>query len=283
MPRDRIGIVLGVTGAQELAIAMAARLQHPIWRKAMRDSGLEEGQIDDVVDRIRKSFPEWTEASFPGLLGNVVAGRVANRLDLHGPNCVTDAACASALAAVSMAISDLQLGRADVVITGGVDTMNDVFMYVCFSKTPALSPHRRLPPLLQGRRRHHARRGTRHVRAEAPARRRARRRPRLRRDPRPGRRLRRARQERVRAAAPRARRARCAAPTTDAGYSPATVELLEAHGTGTVAGDAAEFAGLCSVFDAAGREDRQWCALGSVKSQIGHTKAAAAPRGCSRR
>src|SRR5580704_10387657 len=137
--RDRIGVVLGVTGAQELAIAMSARLQHPIWRKAMRDSGLEEGQVDDVIRRIRAGFPEWTEASFPGLLGNVVAGRVANRLDLHGPNAVTDAACPSALAAVSAAIGDLVLGRADVVITGGVDTMNDVFMYVCFSKTPALS------------------------------------------------------------------------------------------------------------------------------------------------
>jgi acyl transferase domain-containing protein len=65
----------------------------------------------------------------------------------------------------------------------------------------------------------------------------------------------------------------------EAGYSPATVELVEAHGTGTVAGDAAEFEGLRSVFDAAGRADRQWCALGSVKSQIGHTKAAAGAAG----
>ncbi len=35
---------------------------------------------------------------------------------------------------------ELQPGRADVVVTGGVDTFNDIFMYMCFSKTPALSP-----------------------------------------------------------------------------------------------------------------------------------------------
>ncbi|MEQ1507874.1 MAG: acyltransferase domain-containing protein, partial [Myxococcota bacterium] len=64
-----------------------------------------------------------------------------------------------------------------------------------------------------------------------------------------------------------------------AGYSPATVELVEAHGTGTKAGDAAEFEGLRIAFDESGREDRQWCALGTVKSQIGHTKAAAGAAG----
>ena len=70
----------------------------------------------------------------------MVAGRIANRFDLRGTNAVTDAACASSLAAVSMGINELQLGQSDLVITGGVDAMNDIFMYLCFSKTPALSP-----------------------------------------------------------------------------------------------------------------------------------------------
>jgi acyl transferase domain-containing protein/acyl carrier protein len=278
VPRDRIGVVLGVTGAQELAIAMAARLQHPIWRKAMRDSGLEEGQIEDVIGRIRKSFPEWTEASFPGLLGNVVAGRVANRLDLHGPNCVTDAACASALAAVSMAVSELQLGHADVMISGGVDTMNDVFMYVCFSKTPALSRTGDCRPfskdadgtmlgeglaLFALKRLADAERDGDRVYAVLKG-------------------LGAAsdgRAKSVYAPLPEGQARALRRAYDAAGYSPATVELLEAHGTGTVAGDAAELAGLCTVFNEAGRSDRQWCALGSVKSQIGHTKAAAGAAG----
>ena len=57
-----------------------------------------------------------------------------------------------------------------------------------------------------------------------------------------------------------------------AGYDPRTVELVEAHGTGTPAGDAAEVAALTEVF---GSAQRPWCALGSAKSQFGHTKSAA--------
>ncbi|MDX1495296.1 MAG: acyltransferase domain-containing protein, partial [Longimicrobiales bacterium] len=64
-----------------------------------------------------------------------------------------------------------------------------------------------------------------------------------------------------------------------ADYSPATVELVEAHGTATKAGDAAEVRGLTSVFAPENEEGARWCALGSVKSQIGHTKAAAGSAG----
>ncbi|TBR17120.1 acyltransferase domain-containing protein, partial [bacterium] len=60
--------------------------------------------------------------------------------------------------------------------------------------------------------------------------------------------------------------------------SPATVELVEAHGTGTKAGDAAEVKALVEVYRAA-RPEGTWAALGSVKSNIGHTKAAAGSAG----
>src|SRR5207244_2566490 len=63
-----------------------------------------------------------------------------------------------------------------------------------------------------------------------------------------------------------------------AGYGPETVELVEAHGTGTKAGDAAEVEALDEVFGAAAARPRS-CALGSVKGQIGHTKAAAGAAG----
>ncbi|RPJ75720.1 MAG: acyltransferase domain-containing protein, partial [Desulfobacteraceae bacterium] len=63
-----------------------------------------------------------------------------------------------------------------------------------------------------------------------------------------------------------------------AGVDPATVDLVEAHGTGTRVGDKVEFQALCQVMGTAdGR--RQRCALGSVKSMIGHTKAAAGAAG----
>ncbi|MEZ4580032.1 MAG: ketoacyl-synthetase C-terminal extension domain-containing protein, partial [Desulfobacterales bacterium] len=65
-----------------------------------------------------------------------------------------------------------------------------------------------------------------------------------------------------------------------ASYSPETVELVEAHGTATKPGDKAEIEALTTVFgDQTKRKDKQWCALGSVKSQIGHTKSAAGTAG----
>ena len=65
-----------------------------------------------------------------------------------------------------------------------------------------------------------------------------------------------------------------------AGVTPDTIELIEAHGTGTKVGDATEIAGAREVFSASSRaRPPEWCALGSVKSQIGHTKAAAGAAG----
>ena len=89
---------------------MTARLQRPIWENAMRQVGLLESEVQVAAQRIADHYVPWQESTFPGLLGNVVAGRIANRLDLGGTNCVTDAACASAFSAISMAINELYLG-----------------------------------------------------------------------------------------------------------------------------------------------------------------------------
>ena len=149
--RDRVGVILGVTGTLELVIPLGARLGHPIWKKALKEAGVAEPIAADVVRRISDSYVGWQENSFPGLLGNVAAGRIANRLDLGGTNCVVDAACGSSLAAVHMALMELSAGKADVILSGGLDTFNDIFMYMCFSKTPALSPDRRRPTVFLGR------------------------------------------------------------------------------------------------------------------------------------
>ncbi len=137
--RDRMSVILGVTSAQELLGAMVSRLQRPVWTKALREMGLPESEVSEACERIEAHYTPWQEATFPGVLGNVVAGRIANRLNLGGTNCVTDAACASTFSALSMAVNELEVGQSDVVICGGADTMNDIFMYLCFSKTPALS------------------------------------------------------------------------------------------------------------------------------------------------
>ena len=261
LPRERISVILGVTSGQELLSTMASRLQRPVWVKALREAGIPESQVSEICDRIAASYVPWQESTFPGLLGNVVAGRIANRFDLGGTNCVTDAACASTFSAVSMAVNELALGQADLVITGGVDTLNDIFMYMCFSKTPALSRTGDCRPFSDEADGTMLGEGLAMVAlkrlddAEAAG-------------------------DRIYAVlrgvgsssdgraksvyAPRAegqalalRRAYAAA-----GYGPETVELVEAHGTGTTAGDLAEFEALRTVFDESGRPDRQWCALG---------------------
>ncbi len=278
LDRERMSVILGVTAGQELMNEMASSLQRPIWQKALREAGLPEDEVQDACDRIYAHFVKWEESTFPGLLGNVVAGRIANRFDLGGTNCVTDAACASAFSAMHMAINELYLGDSDVVIAGGVDTFNDIFMYMCFSKTPALSATGDCRPfsdqadgtlLGEGmamfalKRLEDAERDGDHIYAVVQG----------------------------VGSSSDGRSKSIYAPLSSgqakaltrayehAGYGAETVELLEAHGTGTKAGDVAEFGGLREVFDATGRADRQWCALGSVKSQVGHTKAAAGAAG----
>jgi len=275
--RERVSVILGSSTLGRVG-TMDARIQRPVWLRALREQGIPEEQAQAACDRIAAQYVPWQEATFPGLLSNVVAGRIANRLDLHGTNCTVDAACASSLAAVAAAVNELSLGQADLVITGGVDATNNPLMYVCFSKTPALSPTGDVRPFAEdadgtmlgeglamvGLKRLDAaeRDGDRiyavirglgsssdghggAIYAPMP-------------------------QGQVRAL----RRA-----YTAAGYGPATVELVEAHGTATRAGDAAEFESLRQVFGESGRPDGQWCALGTVKSQIGHTKAAAGAAG----
>jgi acyl transferase domain-containing protein len=278
MDRERISVVLGVTSGQQLLNSMVSRLQRPIWIKALRESGIAETEAQTICDRITKNYVPWHESTFPGLLGNVVAGRIANRFDLRGTNAVTDAACASSMAAVSMGINELQLGQSDLVITGGVDTMNDIFMYMCFSKTPALSPTGDCRPfsdaadgtllgeglsMIALKRLGDAERDgdriyavIRGIGASSDG-----------------------RSKSVYAPLPEGQSRALRRTYESAGYGPETVELLEAHGTGTKAGDAAEFEGLRATFAESGRTDKQWCALGSVKSQIGHTKAAAGAAG----
>ncbi|MCH7866524.1 MAG: SDR family NAD(P)-dependent oxidoreductase [Myxococcales bacterium] len=278
LDRSNISVILGVTSGQELLGSMVSRLQRPVWVKALRDSGLPEAEVQAVCDRISDQYTPWRESTFPGLLGNVVAGRIANRLDLGGTNCVTDAACASTFSALSMAVNELYLGDSDMVITGGVDAMNDIFMFMCFSKTPALSPTGDCRPFSDQADGTMLGEGLGMVALK-----------RLEDAERDGDRIYAVinavgsssdgRAKSVYAPLPegQARALRRTYAQTD--FGPEQVELVEAHGTGTKAGDAAEFKGLTTAFSESGREDMQWCAIGSVKSQIGHTKAASAAAG----
>ncbi len=275
--RDRTSVIMGVTGTLELVIPLGARLGHPIWRKALADAGIDPETTEDVVQRIADGYVPWQENSFPGLLGNVAAGRIANRFDFGGTNCVVDAACASSLSALHLAAMELDSGRVDMAITGGVDTFNDIFMYMCFSKTPALSP--------TGNSRPFAKEGDGTILGEGIGSVILKRLDDAKRD-----------NDKIYAvlrgigSSSDGRGNAIYAPSAagqtkalwnayrEADVSPRSIELVEAHGTGTSVGDAVEATALSGVY-AQDNEDETWCAIGSVKSMIGHTKAAAGVAG----
>ncbi|MFJ8135543.1 SDR family NAD(P)-dependent oxidoreductase [Streptomyces sp. NPDC096013] len=258
--RARTSVVFGAEAGSDLSNATTLRAVLPSY-------------YGTIPPGIEEQLPALTEDSFPGMLSNVISGRIANRLDLGGANFTVDAACASSLAAVDVACKELVGGTSDVVLCGGADLHNGINDYVLFSSVHALSPTGRsrafdssadgialgegvacvvLKRLADaerdGDRIYGVIKGVgsssdgRSLGLTAP------------------------RPEGQRAALERAYR--------NAGVSPAEVGLVEAHGTGTVVGDRTELSILSEVFTESGAETGS-CALGSVKSQIGHTKCAA--------
>ncbi|MEU4041262.1 SDR family oxidoreductase [Streptomyces antibioticus] len=258
--RARTSVVFGAEAGSDLSNAATLRAVLPSYYGTV-PAGLDE------------QLPRLTEDSFPGMLANVISGRIANRLDLGGANYTVDAACASSLAALDVACKELVGGTSDVVLCGGADLHNGINDYVLFSSVHALSPTGRsrafddsadgialgegvacvvLKRLADAERDGDRIYGVvkglgsssdgRSLGLTAP------------------------RPEGQRSALERAYR--------NAGVSPADVGLVEAHGTGTVVGDRTELRILSEVFTEAGASSGD-CVLGSVKSQIGHTKCAA--------
>ncbi|HJQ48319.1 MAG TPA: beta-ketoacyl synthase N-terminal-like domain-containing protein, partial [Amycolatopsis sp.] len=270
---DRTGVVLGVAGPTTLSHPLASRLSTPVLKEVVRSCGLTQADAEQIAEKYAAAFAPWEENSFPGLLGNVIAGRVANRLDLGGMNCTVDAACASSLSAVHMAIGELVSGRSDMMITGGCDTENSIFGYMCFSKVGALSKSGYIKPLddsadgtlvgegvgmLALKRLSDAERDGDRVYAVIRG-------------------MGASSDGRFKSIyAPRAEGQQLALRRAyqDADCSPSSVELFEAHATGTRVGDQTELTALGNVLKEA-TDETGYAAIGSVKSQIGHTKGAA--------
>ena len=266
--RKRASVILGVGGGiADLGQQYAVRSALPML-------------MDDVPTSALDQLATWTEDSFPGVLLNVVAGRVANRFDLGGVNYTVDAACASSLAAVYLATRELEAGTSDMVIVGGGDTVQNPFAFLCFSKTQALSPRGRCSPfdasadgiaiseglaiLVLKRLADAERDGDRiyavikGVGGSSDG-----------------------RDKSLTAPRPEGQALALERAYAQAGFSPATIELIEAHGTGTIVGDQAEVATLHQVFSTAGAAPHS-CAIGSVKSMIGHTKSTAGVAGLAK-
>ena len=260
MNRENISVIIGAEGGNDLANSYSFR-------------GYYKQVFGELHEEVKEAFPHTTEDSFPGILANVIAGRITNRLDLGGRNFTVDAACASSLAALDLACQELVLGKSDMVLAGGADLHNGINDYLMFSSTHALSRKGRCATfdseadgialgegiailvlkryedaINDGDRIYSVIKGVggssdgKALGLTAPR-----------------------KVGQVRA---------LERAYTQAGISAASVGLVEAHGTGTVVGDKTELSALTNLFSRSGALPGQ-THLGSVKTQIGHTKCAA--------
>ena len=281
---DRTAVILGNAMAGEKHYLTSFRIYFPEYARELAESpsfaALPEPVRREITrelhDRIGQHLPPVTEDSMPGELANCIAGRLANVFNFHGPNFVCDAACASAMAAISSGIEGLVQNEFDAVITGGIDRNMGAPTFVKFCKIGALSATG-TRPYAQGadgfvmgegaaifllKRLADAERNgdkiyavLRGMGGSSDG-----------------------KGKGITAPNPTGQRLAVERAWQNAGLSPATATLFEGHGTSTKVGDVVEVQGLADVINSAHLPPAT-VALGSVKSNIGHLKGAAGAAG----
>ena len=280
---DRTGIILGTAMGGEMQYVTTARVNWPEYVHWLNESpefaALSSAQRAEIVAqmhaRMDRALPQITEDTMPGELPNIVAGRVANVLNLRGPNFITDAACASSFAAVQAACEALNAGQADAVIAGGVDRNMGASSFVKFCKIGALSASGSRPfgagadgfvmgegsgAFLLKRLADAERDGDkiyaviRGVAGSSDG-----------------------KGKGITAPNPQGQLLAIQRAWENAGLEPSSATLVEAHGTSTRVGDVVEVESLSKMFGPGARPGS--IALGSAKSNIGHLKAGAGAAG----
>jgi acyl transferase domain-containing protein len=212
-----------------------------------------------------------------GGAGSIAANRISYVFDLRGPSMTVDTACSSSLTAAHLALGALRAGECDAAIVGGAMLILTAEPTIGFAKASMLSPDGRckafsaaangyvradgvgavlLRPLADaladGDRIYAVLRGTA-VNQDG-------------------------RTKGMTVPSAAAQEAMLRAGLADARLEPAAVQYVEAHGTGTPVGDPQEATALGAVFGP-GRTNGERCAIGSVKTNIGHAEAGAGMAG----
>ncbi len=235
------------------------------------DKATQDAIINETEIKVDEVFQPITEDTMPGELSNVIAGRVANVLNVNGTNFAVDAACATSIAAADQAINGLRMGNYDMAICGGVDQMMSAAAFIKFSKIGALSPDGSYAfdarangfVMAEGagmmilKRLSDAQRDgdniyctIRAIGASSDG-----------------------KGKGITAPNPKGQRLAVEKCFEQLDYKPNDIQLVEAHGTATKVGDKVEVDALNETFGKEAKPSSIW--LGSVKSQIGHAKAAA--------
>ena len=281
---DRTAVIIGNALSGEKHYLTALRIMFPdLARELERTAGFAAlpAEVRATIEgelhaNINAWLPVITEDTMPGELGNCIAGRIANLFNLHGPNFTTDAACASALAAMDATVDGLLAHEFDVAITGGIDRNMGAHTFVKFCAIGALSPTgtrpysegadgfvmgegaalfivKRLADAVRDEDRIYA--VVRGVGSASDG-----------------------KGKGITAPNPVGQRFAVERAWRNAGLSPAECTLIEGHGTSTSVGDAVELSSLMEAFSGAHAPPGS-IALGSVKSNIGHLKGAAGAAG----
>jgi enediyne polyketide synthase len=147
LPRETTGVLLGNTLTGEFSRANSLRLRWPYVRRVVEAQLIQQGMsedkrltlLKDLEIKYKEPFPEIGDESLAGNLSNTIAGRICNHFDLKGGGYTIDGACSSSLLAIANACSALVTEDLDVAIAGGVDLSLDPFELVGFAKVGALA------------------------------------------------------------------------------------------------------------------------------------------------
>ena len=281
---ERTAVILGNAMAGDTHLYSAARILFPEYAEELEKSPsysslplpVRQAIMEQLHEGVRRRTPPITEDTMPGELANIVAGRIAALYDLKGPNFVADAACASAMAAMSAAIEGLNAHDYDAVLTGGIDTNMSPSTFVKFCKIGALSGTGSRP---------YAEGADGFVMGEGAVTFLLKRLADAERD---GDRIYAVirgfgassdgKGKGITAPNPMGQKLCIRRAWQKTGVTPSPGDMIEGHGTSTPVGDIAEFESLIEAFKDLGLPAGS-IALGSVKSNIGHLKGAAGAAG----
>ncbi|MDJ0757345.1 MAG: beta-ketoacyl synthase N-terminal-like domain-containing protein, partial [Ardenticatenaceae bacterium] len=279
---ERTAVVIGTAMGGELYSTTNMRIYFPEYTAALEKAEtfqelppqLRESMIAEWQTELNEQIPTITEDSMPGELPNIVSGRIANVLNLRGPNFITDAACASSMAALESAVEMLTEHKVDAVVTGGVDRNMGASTFIKFCKIGALSATGTRPfgdgadgfvmgegaaVFLLKRLADAERDGDkiyaviRGVGGASDG-----------------------KGKGITAPNPIGQQLAMQRAWENAELDPTTATMIEAHGTSTRVGDVVEVESLATIF---GKAREKAIGLGSVKSNIGHLKAGAGAAG----
>jgi enediyne polyketide synthase len=266
-PADTTGVILGNTLTGDSSRANSLRLRWPFVRRAAMNAGISGEALRKLEEEFNGPLAAVGEDTLSGGLSNTIAGRICNYFGFHGGGYTVDGACSSSLLSVIHACNALASGELDVALAGGVDLSLDPFELIGFAKVTALAKERmwvydkKSNGFLPGEgcgfvvlmRRDDAIREGRHIYASLLG-------WGMSSDGHGG--MTRPESSGQRLAFQRAYKR--------AEISIDSVTLFEGHGTGTPVGDPIEISTVTSLLS----DDRPRF-IGSVKANIGHTKAAA--------